>query len=639
MILALRLPLILFLNVLLTALSFALSLGLRLDFQFAEMWKPALMGLPLATLIFYRSASYILFGLNRGYWRYASTHDLVSLCKAHAVSSIFFVATMGLFRFHGFPRSVIFIEFCISILLSGGTRLLVRIFCEKHLSENSSHSSSTERQVVVLGAGDSGHLLVKNLLSHNRFGYKPIAVLDDSERRQSSNVHGVTVMGRISDLSKILELYPRISAVLLAIPSFSRHRYSQIEQLCKKMGIPLKRLQSFEDIATSDAADDQISPLSIESLLEKEVNIEHEKEIREVLSGKRILITGAGGSVGSEIVRQIMSYFPSSAVLIDNNELNLFKIEREFAQDERSSEINFVLCDIRNRPRLLQIMRDSKPEIVFHAAAYKHVPMMEDNPQEAFTNNVLGTRNLLDVSCFSGVERFVLISTDKAVDPSNLMGCSKRIAEMLVSSYGRENKLPANGQTQGMSTAVVRFGNVINSTGSVIPLFKEQIVSGGPITVTHPDMERYFMSVREAVRLVLTAGTLGTEGEIYVLDMGTPIRIVEVAQKMLALYARRDIPIVFTGLRPGEKLSEELVGANEQRAATRFKKVDRVRSDALSNIDIRRWVAELEDALVELSDAEIAERTRSFLRKTLVEAKDLEGSATRGDYKQSSANG
>ncbi len=600
-----RLPLILCLGLILTSLSYTLALGLRFDFDWNEVFLLDRFLLPWSLLLFYRAASYSFFQLNRGYWRYASTQDLIDIIKAHGLSSLFLTATALFLRLEEFPRSVVLIELAISIIFCGGSRLAVRVLGERLVAQQDMEED-TARDVIVIGAGDSGHLIIKNMLSLKRLSYRPVAVLDDSDNLQGVNLYGVKVVGRITNLEEQLEKFPRVSAVIVAIPTISNTRLRSIEAVCKTFGVALKKLQSFEDIACIDASVKH-EGVSIEQVLEKKTQIEHEDEIRRELNNRTILITGAGGSIGSEIVRQVCYFDPHKVVLLDSSEYNLFRMERElhtaFERGGKKAEFRCVVANIVDAARLSKIFSSEKPEYVFHAAAYKHVPLMEHNCYEAFRNNVIGTKNVLDASVQFGVRRFVLISSDKAVAPSSIMGCSKLLAELLVQWYSHTQQTTASNHP--LATSIVRFGNVINSTGSVIPIFKEQILSGGPVTITHPDMERYFMSIREAVRLVLTAGTLGQKGEIYILDMGRPMKIVDVARKMMALYGRRDIEIEYTGMRPGEKLTEELLTSHELRGPTRFDKVNRVQNFEPPSIDISRWVLEVEQKLPRLSDTEI----------------------------------
>lgn len=623
--LSIRLPLILGFNLLLWAGSYAISLGLRFDFDPEEMSTADRLGLPLLILLTFRCASYMYWSLNQGYWRYASTDDLFRIIKAHLAASILFAASIWIGGIQSFPRSVIFIDAAFSILLCGGSRFLVRLVCERWLSaESRMRPHATAREVIVLGAGDSGHLVIKNLQSRRRLSYRPLMVLDDNSRLQGSTVSGVPVVGRLSDLSDLLDANSHVAAVIIAIPTLSRAKYDMIASTCKTFGVPAKRLQSFEDIALMDALDPSPA-LSIESVLERENTIEHESIVRESLRDKCVVVTGAGGSIGSELIRQILPFEPRRLVLIDNNEFHLYKIRGEVCEISPAVQKDFFIANVANEERLQNILGSIDPDVVFHAAAYKHVPLMEENVYEAFVNNVIGTRNLLRVSLRSGVRHFVLISTDKAVNSCSVMGHSKRLCELLVQSYAEELSSPVRAQGR-MTAAIVRFGNVLNSNGSVVPLFKEQILSGGPITVTHPEMRRFFMSIREAVRLVLAAGTLGREGEIFLLDMGRPVKIVDVAKKMLALYGRRDIPIVFTGMRPGERLDEELTGEGEKMTPTSLSKVGQVISRFSYSLDIREWISRIEPRLELLEDREIARQMQDFLQRTRTQVSEVAAS-------------
>lgn len=641
-IIAIRLPLILALNHFLWAASFVLSLGLRFDWDFQLMGRVGYTALPLLLLLLYRSAAYIYWNLNSGYWRYASTDDLVRIVKAHGASSVFFAATIWLAQIGSFPRSVFFIEFAFSILLCGGSRFFVRLAGERWLIDRRKNVSTGLREVLVIGGGDSGHVVVKTLQANRRLGYRTRLILDDNPRLQGVSVSGVPVTGRLHDLPDLLEAHPQIAAVIVAIPSLSRAKYDSIVEICGRVSVPVKRLQSFEDIALMDALTSS-EGISVESILERDYTVEHEQIIGDSLRGRAVVVTGAAGSIGSELVRQILPFQPSSLMLIDNNEYHMYRIQAEVQELYPAVHKHFCIASIGDQKRVTALFQLHRPEVLFHAAAYKHVPLMEENVYEAFFNNVVGTKSLLLAAIASGVRHFILISTDKAVNSCSVMGHSKRLCELLVQSYtAGENGMPAAAAaaadqtaaeagdlhptrarsnaartgTSRMTSAIVRFGNVINSNGSVLPRFSEQIMSGGPVTVTHPEMMRYFMSIREAVRLVLAAGTLGRNGEIFILDMGKPVKIVDVARKMLALYGRRDISIVYTGMRPGERLFEDLTGPNEDRLRTNLSKVDRVTSKTVFRQDVREWVAELERSVDSLSNAELARQMSEFLRPT-----------------------
>jgi FlaA1/EpsC-like NDP-sugar epimerase len=550
------------------------------------------------------------WGLNTGYWRYTSTRDVQVLVRAHLATTLMLATAIAILRIESFPRSVLFLEFVISLMLAFGVRMGARMLADHLRGRGALSEGSDVREVLIVGAGDSGHALVKMLIGERRLGYHPIGILDDSENLQGVNVFGVPVLGRTAILSEVLERSPAVSAVVVAIPSLSKSRFDEIAEVCQEHSVLVKRMQAFEDIACIDASDAE-PELRIEALLDRDTSVSHDEEVREALSGRRVLITGAGGSIGAELVQQVLGFGPSLLIMVDSCEYNLFRIDLELRRRGETSRVKSVLLNVCDNARLAEVFSEYKPEYVFHAAAYKHVPLLEENCTQAFINNVVGTRNLLDQCLAAGTRRFILISTDKAVNPTSVMGASKRVAEMLtLEACVSASKLGV----KEFSAAAVRFGNVINSNGSVIPLFKEQIASGGPITVTHPEMERYFMSIREAVRLVLIAGTLTQSGEVYVLDMGRPVRILDVAKKMRALYGRRDVPIVFTGIRPGEKLSERLSEAGENTTSTRFQKVMRIVSSAPATEGVFAWTSRMEAQLGNLESGEIGQRLLELTR-------------------------
>lgn len=617
-----RLAIIVAFHLALTSFGYVLAVALRFDFDPEEVLER--IGLPLALLLFFRHFTYYYWSLNRGYWRYVSTADLSALAKAHLVSSILFAASLGVIRPPNFPRSVIFIELALSLILSGGVRFAVRLLREKVAGK--SRSGDAPREVLVLGAGDSGHLVVKQLLSISTRTYQPVAVLDDNSWTQGMSVHGIPVVGTLQDLKGTLERYPHAAAVILAIPSLSPLRVRELEAVCSEISVPLKRVQSFEDIACADggAAPDGIR---VEEILECDPTVEHESEIRRFVQNRKVLISGAGGSIGSEIVRQVAHFSPQEIILVDNSEYNLFKIGLEL-QAVGNVPYQAALCSIASQEQLNELFLRVRPQIVFHAAAYKHVPLLEANPQQAFYNNILGTKNVFDAAYHSGTESFVMISTDKAVAPSSVMGCTKRIAEEFVRQQAPRGMARP---LQPMQTAIVRFGNVINSNGSVVPLFREQIARGGPLTVTHPEMTRYFMSLREAVRLVLAAATLTAGGDLFVLDMGKPIRIMDVARKMLALYGRRDIQIVITGIRPGEKLNESLTDDGEVLTPTRLAKVRKVAKSAPARFDVLAWFNSVNSRVGDLPPGDVAE----LLQEAVLQIRDA-GAATRDDSRSAS---
>ncbi|MBX7136628.1 MAG: polysaccharide biosynthesis protein [Oligoflexia bacterium] len=593
----------------LSAWGFILALGLRFDFDPSEVARLERVAWPLILLLSLRALAFLRWDYISSYWRYFSTHDLGTLFKGHLASSLAFATCVYLFSIPGFPRSIVVMEFALSFLAIAGLALLVRLINETPIFGKLTNASGIGREVVVIGAGASGHLLVRNLRSQKQLKYIPVAVLDDSDVMQGVTIAGVPVTGKIASLQSLLNRYPNISVAILAIPSLAPNRVQAIKQMCEESNVILKKLQAFEDLACYDISSEH--ELSIESVLEKEVSFTHEEEIREQLSGRTVLISGAGGSIGSEIVRQVLPFKPRQVILLDNSEYNLFTIDCEIRTQFPNAKVSAVMADISDRKHLESIFTAQPIDFVFHAAAYKHVPLLEDNCYQAFKNNIVGSRNIFQAAAKYKVRRFVLISTDKAVEPASVMGCSKRITELLVQEYSQLLLRAADG---GLDAATVRFGNVINSNGSVIPKFKEQILAGGPITVTHPDIERYFMSIREAVRLVLTAGVLGARGEAYVLDMGKPIKIVEVARKMLALYGRKDIEIVFTGLRKGEKLVESLTNIWEHPAPTRFPRVAVITNHRAIRLPrVAEWIEALEPRISGMSDAAIRREIVAFV--------------------------
>jgi FlaA1/EpsC-like NDP-sugar epimerase len=605
-------PLIIVLDLMLTALSFVIALSIRFDFYTDSFAHLRFFLFPLPCLLIVRYFAYSRCRVYDVMWRYVSMEGVLRIGRAHVLSTICFTALLGLSPIEGFPRSIPFIEFAVSLGLILGVRVLARVGCERFAPPRP--SSTVEKEVVVIGAGVSGQLLVKALVAQRRFGYKPVAVLDDCERLHGLLLHGIPVVGALDQLGLLLQTHPRVGAVIVAIPILGQEKLHQIREACSGFNIPMKQIQTFEELACRDGIEPKTAR-SVEELLNREVEITKEREIEQQIKGKCVLATGAGGSIGSELVRQITSFGPSKLILLDSSEFNLFSIEQELCgRTNAPFEKVFALASITDKDRLDRIFREHRPQMVFHAAAYKHVPLLEVNCTAAFVNNVIGTKNLLETSLRYSVEKFVLISTDKAVDPSSVMGCTKRVAELMVAKAAQMPSIhPVQPSGRAMHTAVVRFGNVINSAGSVIPLFKKQILEGKPLTVTHPEMERYFMSIRQAVRLVLTAGTLGDQGEVYLLDMGKPIKIVDVAKKLLTLYGRRDLPIVFTGLREGEKLTEQLRSESEYQTESKFEKIYTVRPTTEIREDVFGWVEELHRKLESLPEREVGRLLHEFI--------------------------
>jgi FlaA1/EpsC-like NDP-sugar epimerase len=471
---------------------------------------------------------------------------------------------MYLRHFAPYPRSIFILDLFMLFAMMSSSRLLWRIYRETVIMPRKNCHGS--RRALIVGAGEAGSLLVKELRRQDVSTFAVIGFVDDDEEKAGMRLHGLPVLGRISQLGQLVENND-IEDVIIAIPSAGSSLLRDIVKACEHCKVSFKTLPAITDIVAGKISVSQIKDVEITDLLGRDPVSLDETAISRYLAGKRILVTGAAGSIGSEICRQVARFAPAKLVLLDSAETPLYQIEKELSNRYPDLRIVPVLADIRNGARLDFIFETFNPEVVFHAAAFKHVPMMEYNPVEAITNNIAGTRTLAERADRFGVANFVMISTDKAVNPTNVMGASKRAAEIFVQALSKESKT---------CFTTVRFGNVLGSNGSVIPLFMEQIRAGGPVTVTHPDVIRYFMTIPEASQLVLQAGCLGNGGEIFVLDMGEPVRIKDLAEELIRLSGfvpHDEIEIVYSGLRPGEKLYEELLISGEGIKPTRHHKI------------------------------------------------------------------
>jgi FlaA1/EpsC-like NDP-sugar epimerase len=594
----------------LAAALFAWWLAYLLRFNFdipadslASMWQSAAVVLPVDALVFW------LFGLYRGMWRFASLPDLKRIFMAVGLAAL--AAPMALYMaFHMalVPRSVLVLSPMLLVLAMGGSRFLYRLAKDGHLLPL--REGAERVGVLVLGAGSSAAKLLRDLSVHP--SWRVVGLLDDAPDKQGRMLHGVRVLGTL-DEAKAVAKDLDVTQAIIAMPSASHGARRRALELATNAGLTVLTVPSFDDLISGRVSISQVRKVELDDLLGRDpVNLDTEG-LKGVLTGKVVMVTGAGGSIGSELCRQIAQFRPSLLVLFEANEFAIYTLEQEFRQHLPGLEFVCVVGDVKHRRRLEQVMGRYRPAVVFHAAAYKHVPMMEDeNTWEAVQNNVLGTYEVARAAAIHGVQRFVFISTDKAVNPTNVMGTTKRLAEMVCQAMQR------NATTR---FEMVRFGNVLGSTGSVIPKFREQIARGGPITVTHPDIIRYFMSIPEAAQLVLQAGAMGLGGEIFVLDMGEPVKIVDLARDMIRLSgcSEEEIRIEFTGLRPGEKLFEELLADGEQTLATPHPKLrvakarevdagwledilvwlnqEQLPEDAEVRRDLRRWVPEYAPAV------------------------------------------
>jgi FlaA1/EpsC-like NDP-sugar epimerase len=535
---------------------------LRFDGEVPDLQKPYDTSL-LPLLLAVRLLCFLPLKLHLGVWRYASIWDLRNILIGVLVSSVVFWAIVhGLLGITRYPRSVFIIDAILLICLLGGVRLARRIYVAQS-------SSSGARKVVVYGAGDAGELIVRELLQTPSAGMAPVGFIDDDPRKTGQRIHGLPVLGSRDTLDEILKAY-RPDELLIAIPSAPRETLRSIVRAVEPHKVRITTLPRLHELIGAKVDVGQIRQLKVEDLLAREVVGLDYRPVRAFLGGKRVAVTGAGGSIGSELCRQIVSAGPASLLLIDRYENGLFQINRELSASRVKPLIEAVVADVTDAERINQVFRAACPQVVFHAAAHKHVPLMELNPCEAVKNNVRGTRLVAEASLACGVERFVLISTDKAVNPTSVMGASKRAAELIVHSLYERHRT---------KFVTVRFGNVLASNGSVVPTFLEQISKGGPVTVTHPEMKRFFMLIPEAVQLVLHAASLGDSAPLFVLDMGDQVNVADMARDLIrlsGLVPDRDIEIQFTGVRAGEKLFEELVGFDEQAEPSSLDKIMKV---------------------------------------------------------------
>ncbi|MDX2200091.1 MAG: nucleoside-diphosphate sugar epimerase/dehydratase [Phycisphaerae bacterium] len=561
-------------------LAWILSFGLAYNFRIspeADWLRRWCLPLLLPVIVI-KLGVFMTFGLHRGWWRYVSLRDILSITKAAWISffGIWLLISVvirnpwlvGLaddplqIRGDQFPESVYPLDFGLTIALVAGARFAVRLY---HEEVRPSAEGSLPR-LLILGAGNAGENAVRELMRSPVQHYRIVGFLDDNRDKHGAHIHGMPVLGPIASIKEYCEEHD-VEEILIAMPSASKERIRRVVELCQGTNLKFKTLPAIEDLIAGRATVSEIREVDINDVLGRDPVKLDEQAIGSFIADRVIMITGAGGSIGSEMCRQIAKFKPRRMLLVEQAEGALFEIDRELKRSFDGLNCVPLVADIADRGRMNTILDAERPSAVFHAAAHKHVPMMEDNPSEAVKNNINGTRVVADASARAGVEKFVMISTDKAVNPTSIMGASKRVAEMYIQG------LNARTNTQFVT---VRFGNVLGSSGSVIPIFKQQIARGGPVTVTHPDMVRYFMTIPEAAQLVLQAASMGEGGEIFVLDMGEPVKIVDLARDLITLSGFRpdiDIKIEFSGIRPGEKLFEELAIEGEDVARTPHPKV------------------------------------------------------------------
>ncbi len=558
-----------------------------------SLWKYTLVALAV------RLITYKLFGLYNRYWRYASVDDMIQIVAGVGVATIvniaifYFASRFGSAHF-ALPRSLPFTDGMMALICAGGIRMCVRV---EQQALRDKHAPDAKR-VLVLGAGIAGQMIVRELQTKPELGMRPIGFLDNDTNKQNLRIANLPVFDGLNGLSGVLTAQ-NVEHVIIATPGLSGKSIREIVHACEQQGIPAKTVPTLSSIIDETVSFNQLRNVEIDDLLRRDAIQTDVEAVRNLIRGKRVLVTGAGGSIGSELCRQVLSFGPAELGLLGHGENSIFEIDNELkgiverceiSDGHRNTQIHAFIVDIRLPVRVHNVIGDYKPDIIFHAAAHKHVPLMELNPTEAITNNVFGTKNVVEAAIAAGTQNFVMISTDKVVNPTNVMGASKRAAEMIVLRAAK---------ITGRNFVAVRFGNVLGSRGSVVPTFKKMIAAGGPVRVSHPEMKRFFMTIPEAVQLVLQSSVLGRGGEVFMLDMGEPVKIVDLAKDLIELSGLQlgtDIDIVYSGIRPGEKLVEELFIAGETYDKTAHEKV-RIVKNASSFVPNR-----LEDVVRELNN-------------------------------------
>ena len=537
----------------------------------------------LAVWLVVKLGVFRFLGLDRGWWRFVSIDDVIRIGLGNLIGSIASFLVIWEFGPSGFPRSIYVADMGICFLATAGVRVCVRVLKEAHTQGG----AKREKRALIYGAGTAGASLLREIHMNSKLMYDICGFVDDDPRKLALVIQGAKVLGSGEDLPTLVKRYS-IEVVLIAMPVATGAEMTRVLRNCLESGATYKTIPGLGEIIESDGLVKQIRDINVEDLLGRNPVRLEEHQIRDRIEGRVILVTGAAGSIGSELCRQIAKFNPAGIVGFEMAESPLFEIEREMRQGCPQTSFYAEIGSIQNRARVDEVLRRYSPSVIYHAAAYKHVPLMEEHVFEAIENNVFGTYNLAAAAAEHGVEDFVMISSDKAVRPTNVMGATKRVAELLLLTL-------QNGRTKYVA---VRFGNVLGSNGSVIPIFKKQIAAGGPVTVTHPDMRRFFMTIPEACQLVLQAGIIGEGGQICVLDMGDPVKIVDLARDLILLSGLRpnqDIQIEFTGMRPGEKLYEELNGIGEDTVTTTHEKVHIFVGNGMPEGDMLAWLDTLRD--------------------------------------------
>jgi FlaA1/EpsC-like NDP-sugar epimerase len=577
------------LQLMLTVFGYVAAFLIRFEFVIpAGDYEVMVHTLPMLILV--RLAAYYYFNLYSGGWRFVSMRDLIIISKSIFWGSIIFlVAMVFINRLQGYPRSILLVEPIFNFVLTSGIRFSVRFFCEY----KTGISSKVFKHAIIAGAGKAGVLVLNEIRTNGKMGIGVIGFVDDNPLKVGTDIQGLRVIGRTEDIPTLADQYD-IDEVIIAIPSAGYKDIARIVNIARSAQVNTKVLPSLGKLIQEDGIVGQLKDVSFDALLGRQpIKFKREADLnlmKKEIEGKGVLVTGAGGSIGSELSRQVGTFNPRLLILLDRYENTLYELEIDLKRKFPNQPILSVVGDILDSAKVNEILRENKVNLIYHAAAYKHVPLMEREPVGAVRNNVFGTLNVAKLAVENHVEKFVLISTDKAVNPANIMGTTKRVAEMIVQGL--------SGNGSGTKFIAVRFGNVIGSNGSVIPIFQRQIIDGGPVTITHPEATRYFMSIAEAVQLVMTAGAMGMGKEIFLLDMGEPIKIIDIATKLInysGLKPGKDVEIVSIGLRPGEKLHEELYWQGEGIVPTENKKITMLKQNGLYPERLNAQLKELEE--------------------------------------------
>lgn len=592
------------------------AFAFKFGWLFSEERPEFVPFLVLAVVI--KISVFFLFGMYRRYWRYAGFWDLIAVVLANSAAAIILGILMvgsRLLEFDWIPglsRLVLPLDWIFALALTVGLRASIRAIAET-VSKKSPGQPKALRKVLIVGAGEAGIMVAREMQKNPHLGLRPIGFLDDDRIKARKQIHGLQVLGSIAHLGAVAEAKP-VDEVVIAIPTAGGRTVRDVVEQCQALGLPSRVVPGIYELLDGNVSVNRLRSVDIADLLRRPQL--HDRSVSpEYLLDACVVVTGAGGSIGSELCRQVAHAGPSRLILIGHGENSIFDIAAELRLRFPGLTVDAMIADVRDRDRIHRVMRDASPKVVFHAAAHKHVPLMEDNASEAVTNNIVGTRNVVDAALAAGVRQFVMVSTDKAAAPSNMMGASKRMAEMIVQRAAR---------TQGLPYVVVRFGNVLGSRGSVVPTFKAQIERGGPVTVTHPDVRRYFMTIPEAVHLILQAGGIGAGGELFVLDMGDPVYLRDLAADMVRLSGldASEIPIVFTGLRPGEKLDEILWEEGASVEPTARGDIRRVREAAtIDDARLDEFVTRLVEAAARDDQDRIAKLLRECIPSATVTAK------------------